>query len=61
MDKVSLSSGLSQNGRTISKKAMIASKTSSDPALLAQPNIVVPFLHYDMKIRMCHRSGLLAF
>jgi hypothetical protein len=35
-----------QNGRIVSRKTTTASKTSSDPVVLAQPNIVMPFVHY---------------
>jgi hypothetical protein len=50
-----------QNGRTVSRKAITASKTSSDRITLVQPNIVMPFVHYETKIRICYRIRLLAF
>jgi hypothetical protein len=61
MEKVSLGSGASKHRRSVSRKTMTASKTSPDPVVLAQLNIVMPFVHYWMKIRICYRDGLLSF
>jgi hypothetical protein len=61
MEKGSFGSDPSKNRRAVLRKVSIASKTSPDPVVLAQPNMLTQFVRYWPMIHAFHKNWLLAF